>query len=326
MKYWPLIFSFLAFAHADTDVREKLSELHELREKIRKVVFEKSRIQDEVARLQIEMERQNERIASLQSNQTELKEKILSRVEGLYKLYRLQPQGSLIQLLGAHDFLKKTFYLKYLNEQDKGLVQAYKNQASSLLNEQIQYKKRLVFFNKMKQKVQSRHLELNAQEEKQRELISAIRMVVKSDENHDPLTPFFSEKRGRLKAPTIGSLKSNYGLRRDRKNDLSHLETGIYYQTTEGSDVNSVASGEVIYLEQVAGWGLTAIVDHGEFYYSVYSHLKNPSVRPGEKVLDNQKLAVVGRSSYDSSETLYFEIRHFSEPQDPQDWIERGAQ
>lgn len=325
MKLISVLLAFALFSQADSNVREKLSELHELREQIRKAVFEKSRFQDEVARLQIEVEKQNERMTLLQQDQSELKEKILSRVEGLYKLHRLQPQGSLMQLLGSHDFLKKTFYLKYMNEQDKGLIQEYQGKTKSLQKEKAQYAKRLAYFRKLKQRAQSRHLELRTQEQKQRDLISAIRLSVQSAQSSDPLAPFFSEKRGKLKPPTTGIMKSNFGLRRDRKNDLNHLETGIYYQTSEGTDVLSVSSGEVVFLDHVPGWGLTLILDHGEFYYSVYSHLKNPSVRPGEKVQDNQKLAVVGRSSYDKNENLYFEIRHFSEPQDPEEWIERGT-
>lgn len=320
-----LLVGLIATAHAENRVREKLSELYQLRNEIRKAVFEKSRFRDELARLRIEMSKQSEGLESLEQDQTALKEKMLSRVKGLYKLHRLQPQGSVMQIFGSHNFLKKSFYLKYLNEQDKRLVGEYKRKTESIKKEREQYKRRVGYFKKMNRDIQKKHLSLLSQEKKQRELIQVIKRAVQSSKSAEDNKNFFSELRGKLKAPVNGPHRGQFGLRRDRRTDLTYLDTGIYFEASEGSDVQSIASGEVLYIGEIEGWGLTMVVDHGEFYYSIYSHLKNPSVRLGEKVLDHQKLAVVGRSAYDNNQSLYFEIRHFSEPQDPTEWIERGT-
>lgn len=324
MKWLVFVLSLSTLAHAESEIREKLSELHELRTNIRRAVFEKSRFTDELARIQIEMEKQNEKVSSLKTDQNQLKEKIFERATGLYKLHKLQPKGSVLQLVGSHDFLKKSFYLKYLNQQDRRLVQDYNIKSDTILKEQAQYKKRQAYFQKMQLKSQQRHKDLINQEKKQRDLISYIKQSVQKQEPGASQNTFFSEKRGKLKAPANGTMVSRFGLKRDRQTDLNYLETGVYYLTSEQTDVVTVAPGEVLYLDQIPGWGLTLIIDHGEFYYSIYSHIKDPSVRPGDKVQDNQKLAVVGRSSYDNTKSLYFEIRHFSEPQDPTEWIERG--
>ncbi|MFN8791706.1 MAG: murein hydrolase activator EnvC family protein [Bdellovibrionales bacterium] len=333
IRTWILISCiFPAVAIANPSIREKLSELHELRVQLRKAVFEKSRIKDELSRLQIEMDRQKERMQSLKVENQNLQERILNRVSALYKIHRLQPQGALFQLLGSHQFLKKSFYLNYLNQQDERLIQTYRDQQKTLGREQKQYQKRLAYFEKIKTSAQEKHQILVKQEAKQRELIRLIRQDLQTEGASSEKTPsatkvetdFFSEKRGRLRAPVPAAMNSRFGLRRDPKTDLQHLETGVYFSVTEKDPIQSVASGEVVYLEEIPGWGLTLILDHGEFFYTVYSHLKNPSVRLGERVVENQRLALVESSPYHKESRLYFEIRQFSEPQDPYEWIERG--
>lgn len=332
-RSWVLIFLiFPAFAIANPAIREKLSDLHELRVQIKKAVFERSRIKDELSRLQIEMDRQKERMQTLKAENRILQERILNRVSALYKIHRLQPKGAVFQILGSHQFLKKSFYLNYLNQQDEKLIRTYQDQQLALGREQKQYQKRLAYFEGIKASAQEKHRSLAQQEAKQRDLIRLIRQNLRPDgptmtKMPDPTkveSDFFSEKRGRLRSPVSSPMINRFGLRRDLKTDLQHLETGVYFPVTENAPISSVASGEVVYLENIPGWGLTLILDHGEFFYTVYGHLKNPSVRLGERVAENQRLALVESSPYHKESRLYFEIRQFSEPQDPYEWIERG--
>jgi septal ring factor EnvC (AmiA/AmiB activator) len=71
----------------------------------------------------------------------------------------------------------------------------------------------------------------------------------------------------------------------------------------------------------VDGFGQTLIVDHGDHYYTVYSHNETISVNVGDEVGQNQVVATVGSNPELSRDGIYFEVRHFSEPYDPQSWM-----
>ena len=86
------------------------------------------------------------------------------------------------------------------------------------------------------------------------------------------------------------------------------------YKTGEGSKVKSVFAGTVAFVGSLAGYGKTLVIDHGDHYYTVYSHTDSISVGEGDEVAQNQIIA-------SSGEGLYFEVRHFSEPYDPSSWI-----
>ena len=71
-------------------------------------------------------------------------------------------------------------------------------------------------------------------------------------------------------------------------------------------------------------YGLTVVIQHGDGYASVYSHLQNLIVRVGESVTKGQIIAQVGGQSSDYGPHLHFEIRGRNQTAlDPMDWLRR---
>ncbi len=331
-----LIISLLlsANAFAENLTREQLSELHQIRKEIKKAVFDKSRFQQDILKSKLDIENQNQEIKKTENEALEIKEKILERIATLYKIRRAYPEGSLLSFAKEDDFLRKSYYLKYLNAQDKALVTEYKNKTETterLKNKVQTYMLRLL---ELQKRNEAKYAELSKRESRQRELIRTIRDTVRIRESGQlPKSPddkkFFSELRGQLEIPSLGGeIKGKIGITRDPKTKLAILKTGINVVSKPGSEVRSVFDGEVLHSATISGWGPTIIVDHGESYYSVYSRLKNLSVRPGDRVLAQQKLAEVSAVPYHGiygEQGLYFEIRHYSEPEDPRLWL-KGEQ
>ena len=92
-----------------------------------------------------------------------------------------------------------------------------------------------------------------------------------------------------------------------------------------GSKVRSVYSGNAIFAGEIPGYGNSVIVDHGDHYYSVYSHLHSIDIEQGLQIEANQVIGKSGSSGSEYGDGLYFEIRHFSEPADPKNWLAMNA-
>jgi murein DD-endopeptidase MepM/ murein hydrolase activator NlpD len=60
--------------------------------------------------------------------------------------------------------------------------------------------------------------------------------------------------------------------------------------------------------------GQTLVVSHGDHYFTVYAGLRKSPLTVGEKVQ-------LGQSIAESNEVTYFEVRHFSEPLNPEEWV-----
>lgn len=328
---WSLLFCLTS--NAENQTRKYLSELYQIRSELKKAVFDKSRFEQDIIKFKIDIENQNSLFFQNQKETESLKVKILDRISTLYKIKRAYPQGTLISIVKEEDFLRKSYYLNFLNNQDRLLVDEFK--IKTLENHQLKlkiqvYMKRLL---DLQNKNNLKYTEFLEREIKQRELIRQIRESVKvqGPAGSDQILMnqnFFSELRGQLELPIDGNIKGAFGLVRDSETQLAILKTGLYIISPNAFEVRSVFEGEVLYTENVPGWGPTIIIDHGESYYSVYSYIKNLSVRPGDRVFTQQKLAEVAHVIYDNQKTergVYFEIRHYSEPVDPRFWF-KGAQ
>lgn len=84
--------------------------------------------------------------------------------------------------------------------------------------------------------------------------------------------------------------------------------------TDLGDPVFATADGLVVYADEPSpGWGNIVIVSHrtlkGEILQSMYAHLHEIKVKPGELVARGQKIATVGTASGHYPAHLHFEMR-----------------
>lgn len=87
------------------------------------------------------------------------------------------------------------------------------------------------------------------------------------------------------------------------------MHTGIDLIVTEGTPVLAAASGTVVLVDEVSGYGLTVVVDHGGGWQTLYAHLFEIAVQPGETVHRGQPLGRVGDSGRATTPHLHFELR-----------------
>jgi len=87
------------------------------------------------------------------------------------------------------------------------------------------------------------------------------------------------------------------------------MHTGLDLIVPEGTPVYSVLPGTVRLVDEVGGYGLTVVVDHGLGWQSLYAHLLDVAVLPGESLVAGQTLGRVGSSGSASTAHLHFEWR-----------------
>jgi len=134
-------------------------------------------------------------------------------------------------------------------------------------------------------------------------------------------TSFF-DKKGGLPHPANGPILHGFGLndRLLRKN-VRVMNKGNFYRLPAGGKASAVAEGQVEYVGRLDGIGRVVIIDHGANYYAVYSNLKSTAVKQNAMVKGGDLIGNVGYNSRDFGTGLYFEIRHYSEAENPKDWL-----
>lgn len=97
------------------------------------------------------------------------------------------------------------------------------------------------------------------------------------------------------------------------------LNYGIDIAVPEGTNVRSVANGEVSVVYFVAGYGNVIIISHYDGFRTVYAHLSQIMVKEGSIVREGQIIAKSGESV--SGEILHFQIWKNRDQQNPESWL-----
>ena len=131
----------------------------------------------------------------------------------------------------------------------------------------------------------------------------------------------FTELRGRLPWPVKGRILNSFG----SSYGLGDLDwQGITIAAQQGSAVRAIHHGRVVFSDWFSSSGLLLIIDHGGGYMSLYAHNQELYKDVGEWVRSGETIASVGNTGGQQDSSLYFEIRHDGESQNPSTWLTRN--
>ena len=207
---------------------------------------------------------------------------------------------------------EKALSLAALKDEQEG-------QRAVLLTRQDDRKAALKKINKTIASENQRIASLQADEKALKDAIEAARIAAERAAREAEVSmDGLAKLKGKLAAPVKGRIRNLFGSRRQGQVSWK----GIVIDGAEGDPVNSIAPGKVLYADWLRGFGLVAIVDHGEGYMSVYGHNQALLKQAGDDVRQGERIALVGRSGGQEYPNLYFEIRHKGKALNPSAWLD----
>lgn len=112
-------------------------------------------------------------------------------------------------------------------------------------------------------------------------------------------------------------ISSNFGSRKHPTLKRVRHHSGIDLAVPPGSHVRTVSAGRVIYADVNGAYGKLVTVQHKDGYTSLYAHLSELSVNPGQKVKAGQVIGRVGSTGRSTGPHLHFEWRQNGKVLDP---------
>jgi septal ring factor EnvC (AmiA/AmiB activator) len=126
------------------------------------------------------------------------------------------------------------------------------------------------------------------------------------------------KQKGRLPWPARGRLLARYG---SSKAEGKLKWSGVWISAPEGAPVRAVANGRVAYVGRLQRFGLLAVVEHGDGYYTLYGHSADVLKNAGDRVRAGEVIARAGSSGGHDQPGVYFELRKGSQAVDPMEWL-----
>ncbi len=127
----------------------------------------------------------------------------------------------------------------------------------------------------------------------------------------------FSTLKGKLRLPVRGEVVNRFG---SPRRDTGVNWKGLFIRASEGSEVKTVSSGQVVFADWMRGFGNLIVVDHGGGYMSLYGNNEALYKSSGQIVKAGDTIATVGNSGGNAESGVYYELRRNSLPFDPLQW------
>jgi murein DD-endopeptidase MepM/ murein hydrolase activator NlpD len=148
-------------------------------------------------------------------------------------------------------------------------------------------------------------------------MLSSVISKSRTDTFESPMA--FAGLRGELPQPAEGSLAQGFGEHVHPRFHTKTMQSGLLIETNPGAPVQAVAEGRVVFADVYQSYGPMVILDHGGGFFSLYTHMRVFTVSKNQILKAGETLGSAGDTP--EGPRLGFEIRHLTQPEDPNKWL-----
>jgi murein hydrolase activator len=337
------------------DVRDELTNLERQRESTQRIVNE---IERQIGGLSSQLDRSSAELILAEDNLAERRAVLERRLVDIYKRGRLYTFQALLAAESFGDLVSRYKYLYLTSRQDRALVTdveqlrarvvAERNNIldvrgqldRSRLEREAEYarytelarirEQRLAQLRRSARSTERRLAALQKDEARLNGLLAALERARREELARGSLrgavaTPgsITTASLGKLDWPVEGTIVYRFG--RDTLPSGGIIRwNGIGIAAAVGTPVHAVQAGKVRLVGQFGTYGLTVVLEHGNGYYSVYSHLQSAAVKLGSSITKGALIGTVGGENSDYGPHLHFEIRGDNQVAlDPTAWLRK---
>jgi len=344
---------------ADKEQKSILGQLDQIEKEIGIISEIKRLLLKENRLLDQKIKKTKKQLNEEQTHLKRLQELYAKRVLNTYKYGKIKNLEILLNADSFNQALVRYKYLKIFAEQETRLIKNIKNKIREISNIELKLKseakrqKRTLaekeeeqqkFIDRKKEKdilvkkirwdkkTKSERLVRTENEyqklyqiiialEKKRELREESQAM--SLETFDLPLKDFRKAKGKIPWPAKGKVIAKYGKQKNAALKTYIKNTGIDIKVNSGTQVHAVFQGLVSMITYLAGYGNTVILDHGEGYYSVYSHLDDVLVERDQYLSPGDIVGLAGSTGSMEGPKLHFEIYANKSTVDPLKWLKK---
>lgn len=326
--------------------RSVLSDLYSVNKNLKKINGDRSKIEKNLKRAEENVGALTQIIAQLEEKIRQQRARLRNQMKVLAKFQGQNVARLLFMSHSSSELDANMKIIRILSEKDLRLLKAYKEniRVNMLQKSKLDSQERKYAILKKSLDEKERHLasqldkkssmlksidssrilhvaELKRLRLKGESTVNSERELKKIKAIEDLLKPQMFEQKGALIKPVEGSIIQKYGIYRDEESRTKTRFKGHLINAKNGAAIKAVFRGQVVFSGWLDGYGQTVIIDHGDQYFTVYANGSNLEVKVGDSVKTGTILGYVNETVSFLGKGLYFELRHFSEPEDPSIWI-----
>lgn len=329
-----------SISEAERQQREQLAHLFVINKKIKDIAKKKAQLNERLMSQEAAVRSMAQDVSELEERSEKHKAMLNKRLRQLYQGRERNEFEWLFSAQTPVELERNHRFLRRMIDSDHKYVRDYLSHLQVLRKKRKDLSAQVARLLGMQKGMQSQELQLTEQMRAKSKLVAELRKVKDSKlselktlrssgaiDGPDPeaLEFAFFERKGSLRPPVTAKVAREYGTFVDPRFRFRLMQKGNFYATPKPQTVSAIFAGRVVLARSVPGFGPTAILDHGDNYYSIYAFASQLKVKEGAAVKEGEVLAMSGHNSPLFGPGLYFEIRHFTDAIDPRPWIKESV-
>ena len=328
-----------------------LQSIEEVDHHLRRRRDELAKVSTKLKQKDYELDATSSALSRLRNRIEERQDSIRSRLRVMYKEGPAADMKLLLESRDSQDLLSRYAMLRWIARREYHMLEGYRTDLNQLESTNARIRQVRGDLLSYKKETAEKLAEVRDQRAKKDRLLARVRNekvlyekvageLEKSAQRLEALLREFEAKRksagalrpgvvgeglgklkGRLGWPSEGDVVALFGRQKHPKFETYVQRKGIEIRAAQGSVIRSVFEGVVAFADWMRGYGLLAIVDHGEGYFTLYAHASKLLVNVGDAVRSNQPIGEIGDTGLTGQSTLYFELRQKGEALDPLAWL-----
>jgi murein hydrolase activator len=318
--------------------REILSTLYKMTRKQRRLALLKSEQLQKREELESDVTELQKNIEFVSAEIKTMRKKIVSRTRNLYKINAPTIFQTILGSQNLTEMDRSARILYKLSKNEMSQLRDFRGLKNLLDQQQQELETKLIALEGNQKDLDQQEKEIKSVYYAQMEMLKALESEdktiveklkkMKSKTANTSLAMYapalsngLYEKKGHLDLPVGGIVTQKFGLLPLNQEKIKVYHKGWFITCVPGKEVYPVHSGTVSFVGILAERRNVVIVDHGDHFYSVYANMESVGVSMGDSLTPTDLIGQAGSSRL-FGHGLYFEIRHFSQSEDPAEWFD----
>jgi septal ring factor EnvC (AmiA/AmiB activator) len=314
-----------------------------------------SGLEDEIAIQNRQIRKTESQLSAAEEKQGILKNLVARRMVSMYKYNRLADWKAFLTFSNINQALVWVRYQKRIIQNDRRQLDQLIENTQTIIVSQTQLKTELQIKQQLVSENRSKSDLLVKKKDEQQSLLAEVRKSMEAEreklrlkilaekEIQDRIAQealrkeqlkkpppvktgqvAFETLRGKLIWPSQGPIVTRYGKVKHPTLKTWTENLGIEIQAPAGGSVLNVCPGQVMSVFWMRSAGNIVIIDHGNNYYTVYSHLEVVSVQQGLWLEQGAEIGKVGDRQSLHQSRLEFQVWKGKDHLDPSVWLKQG--
>ena len=317
-----------------------LGEVEQLELDLRLRTEELLEIQITLKRTRARLDATVARVRQLETSLAAARPALAAHARALYKLGEMSYVRLLLSIDRPSDFFRGYRFITTLARRDNARVAAFRSDLRALGAEKAELEARTRESIALRSRLTAARRDLDGQRTRKTELLTSlverkelnaayVEELGQAESRLQQLLSGLAEGevavplgafRGGLPWPVDGRVRAGFGRRKHPRFDTYTVHNGVEIEALPDAEVRAVHGGRVVFADRFRGYGLMVVVDHGGKHHSLYAHLADVAVAPGQDVAAGAVLGTADPAGADGP-GVYFEMRYQGRPEDPMDWL-----